>query len=312
MSLGAVVGVLVAILTVAALTIWGERRLLGLWQDRYGPDRVGPLGLGQVVADLLKLLAKDDWVPPFADRPLFVIAPAVIVVTTLLAFAVIPFAPLSVVADLDIGILFFLAMSALGVYSAVLAGWASNNKYALLGALRAAAQAVSFEVFMGLALMGVVMSAGSFNLSEIVAAQEGLWFCVPQILGLLLFAVAGVVEAHRLPFDLPLAEGELVAGYHTEYSGLKFGLFYLGEYLGILLISMLVVTLYFGGWLGPWLPPLIWFSLKTFVALCLFVLLRAALPRPRYDQLMALGWKLLLPLALANLLVTGAVVVAEG
>lgn len=309
-SLIIVAGVLISVLTIAAGLIWLERRLLALWQDRYGPNRVGPAGLLQVLADTIKLLWKEDWIPPFADKPVFIIAPAVIMITVLMTFAVIPFGPDILVADLNIGLLFFLAMSSLGVYSVVLAGWSSNNKYSLLGSLRASAQMLSYEVFMGLSVMGVVMLAGSFNLREIVEAQHRLWFCIPQFLGLIIFAVAGIAETHRLPFDLPEAESELVAGYHSEYSGLKFGMFFVGEYLGITLISAMVVTLFFGGWLGPVLPPVVWFFLKTFVFICGFILLRATLPRPRYDQLMAYGWKVMLPLALLNLVVTGGILLA--
>jgi NADH-quinone oxidoreductase subunit H len=309
-SLIIVAGVLISVLTIAAGLIWLERRLLALWQDRYGPNRVGPAGLLQVLADTIKLLWKEDWIPPFADKPVFIVAPAVIMITVLMTFAIIPFAPGIWVADLSIGVLFFLAMSSLGVYSVVLAGWSSNNKYSLLGSLRASAQMLSYEVFMGLSLMGVVMLAGSFNLREIVEAQHRLWFCIPQFFGLIIFIVAGIAETHRLPFDLPEAESELVAGFHSEYSGLKFGMFFVGEYLGITLISAMVVTLFFGGWLGPVLPSIVWFVLKTFVFICGFILLRATLPRPRYDQLMAYGWKVMLPLALLNLVVTGGVLLA--
>lgn len=310
-SLIIVAGVLISVLTIAAGLIWLERRLLALWQDRYGPNRVGPAGLLQVVADTIKLLWKEDWIPPFADKPVFIMAPAIVMVTVLMSFAIIPFAPAIWVVDLSIGVLFFLAMSSLGVYSVVLAGWSSNNKYSLLGSLRASAQMLSYEVFMGLSVMGVVMLAGSFNLREIVEAQHRLWFCIPQFLGLIIFIVAGIAETHRLPFDLPEAESELVAGFHSEYSGLKFGMFFVGEYLGITLISAMVVTLFFGGWLGPVLPPVVWFLLKTFVFICGFILLRATLPRPRYDQLMAYGWKVMLPLALVNLVVTGGVLLAR-
>jgi NADH-quinone oxidoreductase subunit H len=310
-SLLNVVGVLGAALTVASGLIWLERRLLALWQDRYGPNRVGPFGLLQVLADMIKIFTKEDWVPPFADRAVFVLAPAIVVATVLMTYAVVPVAPGIGVVDLNVGLLFFLAMSSLGVYSVILAGWASNNKYALLGGLRAAAQMVSYEVFMGLSLMGVVLLAGSFNLREIVEAQRRFWFCVPQVLGLVVFLTAGVAETHRLPFDLPEAESELVAGFHSEYSGMKFGMFFVGEYLGITLISALIVTLFFGGWLGPVLPPVVWFGVKTLAFICFFILLRAALPRLRYDQLMAYGWKVMLPLALANLVVTGAVVLAR-
>jgi NADH-quinone oxidoreductase subunit H len=299
------------LLTASSLLIWLERRLLGLFQNRYGPNRVGPFGLLQVAADMIKIFTKQDWVPPFADRPVFIIAPVAIVIAVLLSFAVVPFAPGLHVADLEIGVLFFIAMTALGVYSIVLGGWASNSKYSLLGSLRAAAQMLSYEVFLGFSIMGVVILSGSFSLVEIVEAQRGLWFCVPQAAGFLLFLFAAGALLHRVPFDLPEAESELVAGYHAEYSGMKFGLFFVGEYLGMILIASLTVTFFFGGWLGPVLPPLVWFALKTFFFICFLILLRGSLPRPRYDQLMALGWKVLLPLALINLVVTAGIVVGR-
>lgn len=307
-----VFGVLMGVQTLAGGLIWVERRLLALWQDRYGPNRVGPFGILQVVADMLKIFTKEDWVPPFADRPVFVIAPAVVVVTALMSMAIVPVAPGVVVADLNVGLLFFLAMSSMGVYSVILAGWASNSKYSLIGGLRSAAQMLSYEVFMGLSLMGVVLIAGSFRMQDIVEAQAGLWFCIPQIIGLFVFLVAGLAETHRLPFDLPEAESELVAGYHSEYSGMKFGMFFVGEYIGVVVISALIATLFFGGWRGPLLPPVVWFLLKTFLFICVFILMRASLPRPRYDQLMAYGWKLLLPLSILNLVITGGIVVARG
>ncbi len=305
-----VFGVLGVMMSIAAGLIWVERRLLGLWQDRYGPNRVGPLGMLQPLADVIKILAKEDWVPPFADRPVFTLAPAIVVITVLLVFAVMPFAPGIVVADLNIGVLYFLAMSSLGVYSVALGGWASGNKYSLIGALRASAQMISYEVFMGLSIMGVVMMSGSFDLRRIVEAQRGLWYIVPQFIGFAVFLVAGVAETHRLPFDLPEAESELVAGFHSEYSGMKFGLFFVGEYLGITLISMLITTLFLGGWYGPVLPPVVWFFIKTFFFIGFFILLRAALPRPRYDQLIRIGWKLMLPLSLLNIVVTGGIMLA--
>ena len=300
--------ILFVVLTIGSMLIWLERRLLALWQDRYGPNRVGPFGLLQVLADSIKIFAKEDWIPPFADKAVFIIAPAVIMVVVLMSFTVIPFAPGIEVVDLNIGLLFFLAMSSMGVYSVALAGWASNSKYSLLGGLRSVAQMLSYEVFMGLSLMGVVMLAGSFNLREIVEAQRGGWFIIPQFIGFVVFFIAGIAETHRLPFDLPEAESELVAGFHAEYSGMKFGMFFIGEYLAITLISALTVTLFFGGWMGPLLPPVIWFAIKTFVFICFFILLRASLPRPRYDQLMSFGWKVMLPLSLANLVVTGALI----
>lgn len=303
-----VTGVLFVLLNIAAGLIWVERRMLALWQDRLGPNRAGPLGILIVLADTLKLFFKEDWIPPFADKWVFILAPAIVVASVLMSFVIIPFAPGIVVADLNIGLLFFLAMSSMGVYSIVLGGWASNNKYALLGAMRGASQMIAYEVFMGLSLMGVVMLTGSFNLGDIVAAQKNWWFVVTQPVGFVIFFIAGIAETHRLPFDIPEAESELIAGYHAEYSGMKFGMFFIGEYLGITLISAMIVTLFFGGWLGPaFLPPLAWFAIKLFFFIGLFILLRASLPRPRYDQLIAYGWKIILPIVLANLLITGAI-----
>ncbi len=304
-----IVIIVLVLQAVATGMIWVERRVLGLIQHRPGPNRVGPAGILQPVADMVKLFFKEDWVPPFADKWVFMLAPGVIVVTVMMGFAVIPFTADIWVVDLNIGILFFLAVSSLGAYSLILGGWASNNKYALLGAIRGASQMITYEVFMGLSLMGVVLMSESFNLKTIVLAQEEQWFVVPQFIGFVVFLIAGIAETHRLPFDIPEAESELVAGYHTEYSGMKFGLFFLGEYLGITLISSFIVTLFFGGWLGPdFLPPLVWFSLKTAAFLLFFVVLRGSLPRPRYDQLLSYGWKILLPLTLINLMVTGAIV----
>ncbi len=307
-SITTIVALLIVLMTVAAGLIWVERRLLALWQDRYGPNRVGPYGLLQVLADMIKIFFKEDWVPPFADKGVFIMAPAIVFVTVLASFAVIPITPSIGVADLNVGLLFFLAMSSMGAYSVVLAGWASDNKYSLLGGLRASAQMLSYEVFMGLSLMGVVAQAGSFNLRDIVEAQRSLWFCIPQFVGFVVFFLAGIAETHRLPFDLPEAESELIAGFHSEYSGMKFGLFFVGEYLGITLISALIATLFFGGWLGPVLPPIVWLAVKVFFFIGVFILLRAALPRPRYDQLMSFGWKVLLPLSLLNIVVTGGIV----
>jgi NADH-quinone oxidoreductase subunit H len=283
-------GVLAGLLIVAPGLIWVERRLLALWQDRYGPNRAGPFGVLIVLADTLKLFFKEDWIPPFADKAVFVLAPAIVMITVFLSFVIVPFAPGIIVADINIGILFFLAMSSMGAYSIILGGWASNNKYSLLGAMRGAAQMISYEVFMGLALMGTVLMAGSFSLVDIVDAQRGLWFVVPQFIGFIIFFIAGIAETHRLPFDIPEAESELIAGFHSEYSGMKFGMFFVGEYLGITLISSITVCLFFGGWLGPgFLPPLVWFVIKTFIFIGVFILLRASLPRPRYDQLMEFG-----------------------
>ncbi len=311
LTLAVVFGILVAGVAVAGGLTWLERRLLALWQDRYGPNRVGPFGLLQVLADIIKIFMKEDWIPPSSDRPVFVLAPAIIVVTTLLSLAVVPFAPRIFVADLNVGLLFFLAMASLSIYSIALSGWSSDNKYALLGSTRAVAQMLSYEVFMGLSLMGVVMLAGSFSLTRIVEAQDRLWFFIPQCAGLVIFFIAGLAETHRSPFDLPEAESELVAGYHTEYSSMKFGMFFVGEYIGIIVISSLITTLFFGGWRGPFLPPIAWFLLKTVAFIVLFMLIRASLPRFRYDQLMAFAWKIMLPLSLVNLLVTGGILLAS-
>ena len=306
-----IASILLAVIVIAAMLIWVERRLLGFWQERLGPNRLGWFGILQVVADMIKIFTKEDWVPPFADRLSFVIAPAIIMVVVLMSFAVIPFAPNIGVIDSNIGVLFVLAMASLGAYSVMLGGLSSNNKYALLGSLRAAAQMVSYEVFMGISLLGVVVLAGSFNLREIVESQADGWYIVPQCVGFLIFLIAGVAESHRLPFDIPEAEQEICAGYHTEYSGMKFGMFFVGEYLGLVLISSLITVLFFGGWLGPaFLPPIVWFALKAGFFIAFFILMRAALPRPRYDQLMSYGWLFLLPLSLVNLLATGAVVLA--
>lgn len=304
-----VICVLGGILLIAPGLIWVERRLLAVWQDRYGPNRAGPLGLLVVLADTLKLFFKEDWIPPFSDKKVFVLAPAIVVITVLMSFVVIPFSPGIIVVDLNIGVLFFLAMSSMGAYSIILGGWASNNKYSLLGAMRGAAQMISYEVFMGLSLMGVVLMTGSFSLHEIVEAQRNMWFIIPQFLGFVIFLIAGIAETHRLPFDIPEAESELIAGFHSEYSGMKFGMFFVGEYIGIMLISSMVTCLFFGGWLGPaFLPPIAWFLIKMFAFIGLFILLRASLPRPRYDQLMEFGWKILLPLSLLNLVVTAGII----
>jgi NADH-quinone oxidoreductase subunit H len=270
------------------------------------------MGVFQVVADMIKIFTKEDWIPPFADRPVFVMAPAVVMIVVLISFAIVPVAPGIVVVDLNVGVLFFLALSSMSVYGIALAGWSSNNKYALLGSMRAVGQMISYEVFMAMSLLGVVLQAGSFSLVDIVNAQKNLWNCVPQFVGLVVFLTAGLAETRRLPFDLPEAENELVAGFHTEYSGLKFAMFFLAEYVGITLVSAVTVTMFFGGWQGPLLPPVVWFVVKTMLIVSFFILCRASLPRPRYDQLMAVGWKYMLPLALANLLVTGAVVLAAG
>ena len=307
-AIGKALIILVVVVGIGAFMSFIERRLLGLWQDRYGPNRVGPGGIFQLVADMIKMFFKEDWIPPFADRLIFVLAPMIAFSSFLIAFAIVPITPDWGVADLNIGILFFFAIASLAVYAVLFAGWSSNNKYSLLGSLRASAQTLSYEVFLGLSLMGIVVQTGSFNLRDIVEAQSHVWNIIPQFFGFVTFAFAGVAVTHRHPFDQPEAEQELADGYHIEYSGMKFGLFFVGEYIGIVTVSALIVTLFFGGWNGPWLPPFIWFALKTAFFMMMFILIRASLPRPRYDQVMSFGWKVCLPLTLVNLLVTAAVI----
>ncbi len=321
----AIIVLLVFITGFAYLTLF-ERRILARLQNRIGPNRVGPGGFLQPAADGVKLLFKEDIIPEKADKFLFVLAPIVVVTTALLAVAVVPFGPAIElfgrtiplhVADVNIGVLFFLGVGSLSVYGVVLAGWASNNKYALLGGLRASSQMISYELAMSLSVLGVVMLAGSMSMVDIVNGQAGRWFIFLQPLGFLIFAITMVAETKRAPFDLPEAEQELVAGFHTEYSGMKFAMFYMGEYISMIVISAVAATLYLGGWRAPiaaldipWLAP-IWLFLKVLVFLFIFVWLRASFPRLRYDRLMNIGWKILLPLALLNLVITAIAVVGS-
>lgn len=306
--------IFLGLVVVAALMIIYERRMLALWQDRYGPNRVGWQGSLQLVADMLKIFFKEDWTPEFADKKIFTLAPAIAMFTALASFAIIPLSPTLGAADWNIGLLFFFAMAGLAVYAVMFGGWASANKFSLLGGLRSSAQTISYEVFLGLSLMGVVAMAGSFNLRDIVEAQTTVWNVVPQFFGFLTFVVAGVAVTHRHPFDQPEAEQELAEGYHVEYSGMKFGMFFIGEYVNVVLISALMTCLFFGGWLPPFgidipfIPPVVWFMLKTLFFMTLFVLARGSLMRPRYDQVMNFGWKVCLPVTLINLLVTAAVI----
>jgi NADH-quinone oxidoreductase subunit H len=301
------------ILTLAAYLVFAERKILAWVQDRKGPNRVGPFGLLQPLADLIKLLTKEDFLPAAADKWLFYLAPAMAAIPAIMIFAVIPFgAPLTVaghsvplvVADLNIGLLFFLALSSIAVYGVAIGGWASNSKYSLLGGIRGLAQLISYELSMGLSLVPIVMLARSFSLTEIVDAQAAVPFIVYQPLAFVIFLVSITAECKRIPFDLPEAEGELVAGFHTEYSGMRFGLFFVGEYINIIVLGGLATTLFLGGWHGPLLPPVVWFTLKTLSFAFFFIWMRGTLPRLRYDQLMHLGWKVLTPLALLNILVT--------
>lgn len=313
LSIQAIV-IFLGLVITAALMIVYERRMLALWQDRYGPNRVGWQGSLQLVADMLKIFFKEDWTPKFADKLIFTIAPGIAMFTALASFAIIPLSPTLRVADWNMGILFFFAMAGLAVYAVMFGGWASANKFSLLGGLRSAAQTISYEVFLGLSLMGVVAMAGSFNLSDIVHAQTVVWNVIPQFFGFLCFVVAGVAVTHRHPFDQPEAEQELAEGYHVEYSGMKFGMFFIGEYVNVVVVSALMTCLFFGGWLAPFnleipfIPPVFWFLIKTLFFMTLFVLARGSLMRPRYDQVMNFGWKVCLPVTLVNFLVTALVI----
>jgi NADH-quinone oxidoreductase subunit H len=322
--------VMVILLTTVAYTVLMERKVLGFIQLRYGPNRVGPWGLLQPLADLLKLLFKEEFTPPGANKILFILAPVITAGAAFLPFAVIPFANTilppeisiygykfdltvanlnqGVIADTNIGLLYIFAVGSLGVYGAVLGGWASNNKYSLLGGLRLGAQMVSYELALGLSVIGVLMLAGTLSTVQIVDAQKYIPYVVYQPLGFIIFMIAAMAECARTPFDLIECENELVAGYQTEYSSMKWALFMMGEYTHIIVASALAVTLFLGGWNGPVLPPIAWFVIKTFALVFFFIWVRGTFPRFRFDQLMQLGWKVLLPLSLVNILVTGAVI----
>jgi NADH-quinone oxidoreductase subunit H len=306
--------ILVVILTLAANLVLAERRLLAWIQDRQGPNRVGPQGLLQPLADLIKLVTKEDLRPAGADKWLFLLAPAMAAIPAMLTFAVIPFGPPVLifgrevtlqVVDLNVGLLFFMALSSIAVYGITLGGWASNSKYALLGSIRGLAQLISYELVMGLSLAPVVMLARSFSLNDIVAAQADIPFILYQPVAFALFFISILAECKRTPFDLPEAESELVAGFHAEYSGLRFGLFFVGEYLNIIVLGGVATSLFLGGWHGPFFPPVVWFSAKVLAFCFVFIWIRGTLPRLRSDQLMHLCWKVLTPVALGNILCTG-------
>jgi len=304
-----IVVILGAMLGVVSYLIYAERKIAGHIQARVGPNRVGPLGLLQPIADVLKLFFKEEFIPDDANKVIFHIAPILAVLPALVTFSVVPIGPNFIVTDINVGLLLFLAMSSLGVYSITLAGWSSNNKYALIGGLRSSAQMISYELAMGLSTIGVLLLAGSLSLLDIVHAQERMWFVVYQPVAFVIFMITAFAETNRAPFDLPEAEAELVAGFHTEYSSMKFGMFFLGEFMNVIAICSIAVTLFLGGWNGPWLPePLkfLWFFAKLGVLLFFFIWVRWTYPRLRYDQLMHFGWKVLLPLALANVVLTGA------
>jgi NADH-quinone oxidoreductase subunit H len=319
--------VFVVFLTTIAYTVLMERKVLGFIQFRYGPNRVGPWGLFQPLADAIKLIFKEDFTPPGASRALFILAPMIVGLTAFLPLAVIPFADRvlpdsvtiygqtldltvaslnrGVIADVNIGLLYVFAVAGMAVYGAVIGGWSSNNKYSLLGALRLSAQMISYELALGLSIIGVLMLAGTLSLVQIVEAQKHMWFIVYQPLGFILFLTASFAECSRTPFDLIECENELVAGYQTEYSSMKWGLLMMGEYGHVVIASALTTTLFLGGWQGPFLPPVVWFLLKTFGLIFFFIWVRGTFPRFRFDQLMYFGWKVLLPLSLVNILLTG-------
>ena len=308
--------VLLVLLLLAAYLVWLERKFLARLQIRYGPNRAGKFGLLQPIADTIKMLTKEDIVPAAADRFIFLLAPAVVATTALMMFAVVPFGssltlfgekvPL-VISDLNVGLLYVFALSSLGVYGVAMGGWASNSKYSLLGGIRGAAQMISYELALGLSLVPIVMLADSFSIVEIVKAQEKYPFILVQPFAFVIFMISAMAESKRIPFDLPEAENELGAGYHTEYSGIRFGLFFLGEYVHLQVLGALVAVLFLGGWRGPILPPPVWLLIKIIFVALVMIWVRGTLPRLRYDQLMALGWKVLIPAALLNIMVTGAI-----
>ena len=319
-----VVVVFFVLLILVMLLIWMERKMIADMQTRVGPMRAGPHGILVTLADGIKLFFKEGITPTLVDRPVYAIAPIIAMLPAFLAFAVIPFGtsvtlfgrevPFQI-ADLNIGILWILAMASLGIYAVVLAGWSSGSNYPLLGGIRSSAQMISYEVGMGLALVAVLMYSGSLRMSEIVSSQDTVWNIVPQFPAFVIYLISGLAETNRPPFDLAEAETELVAGFHTEYSGIKFAMFYLGEYLNTVTVAAVATTLWLGGWRGPapdvlpWFWPLLWFLFKVILVIYVYIWIRATLPRMRYDRLMAFGWKFLIPFGLVWVLATGAVVV---
>ena len=315
--LGRILLIFAVFMGVVAYITWAERKILGHMQSRHGPLHVGWHGLLQPIADGIKLFFKEDITVSEANKVIYNLAPFIVTTTSFLCLAVIPFSgTINIfgrevgvyIADINVAILYILAISSLGVYGVVLAGWSSNSKYSFLGGLRSSAQMISYEIATGLAIVGVLMVSGSFSLVDIVNSQKGLWNIILQPIGFIIFLICGFAECNRTPFDLPECENELVAGFHTEYSSMKFALFFMGEYAHILVISSLITTLYLGGWNGPVFPGVIWFIIKTSFFAFLFIWVRATYPRFRYDQLMKFGWKVLLPLGLVNIIITGLII----
>jgi NADH-quinone oxidoreductase subunit H len=310
--------VITVLLLACAWATYLERKLVAFFQTRIGPNVAGKFGLLQPIADLVKLLFKEEVTPTKSQHTLFLLAPLLSFIPALIPIAVIPFGNSitlfghkieMVVADFNLGLLMVFAITSLGVYGLIMAGWSPNSKYSLLGGLRSSAQMISYEIGLGLSVVGVLILAGSVSLVDIVQHQDAWykWYVFRQPVGFLLYIVCAIAETNRVPFDLPEAEGELVAGYHTEYSSMRFGMFFVGEYANMITVSALASTLFFGGWQGPILPPIVWFCIKVFIFMFIYIWLRASLPRFRYDQLMKFGWYVILPLALANILVTAAI-----
>ena len=316
---GYILAIVIPLLTAVAYLTLAERKVIAAMQLRKGPNVVGPFGLLQPLADGLKLLFKETIIPSGANKIVFVLAPMITFILSLLAWAVIPFSETLVLADINVGILYLFAISSLGVYGIIMAGWAANSIYPFLGALRSAAQMVSYEVSIGFVIITVLLCVGSLNLNDVIEAQRGLWFCIPLLPMFVIFFVSGLAETNRAPFDLPEAEAELVSGYNVEYSSMTFALFFLGEYANMILMSAMTVILFLGGWLPPiditpfnWIPGPVWFAFKISAVLFCFLWVRATFPRYRYDQLMRLGWKIFLPFSLLWVVVTSGVLLAMG
>tara|TARA_B100000941_G_scaffold184910_1_gene132910 strand:- start:326 stop:1348 length:1023 start_codon:yes stop_codon:yes gene_type:complete len=314
--------VVVPLFLIVAYTTYSERKIIGFMQSRMGPTRVGPSGLLQPIADVIKLASKEIIIPTNANKGLFLTAPIIMLVPSLLVWSVIPLSEYFVIADINAGLLFILALTSLSVYGVILAGWASNSKYAFLGSMRSAAQIIAYEIAMGFALVGVLMVAGSLNLQEIILSQKGgifNWFWLPLFPLFIIYLISGIAETNRAPFDVSEGESEIVAGFHVEYSGIAFAMFFLAEYMNLILISILVSIMFFGGWLSPfestflegfftWVPGFVWLAIKTLVFIFLFLWLRATLPRYRYDQIMRLGWKIFLPITLIWIFLEGIMI----
>ena len=317
-----IIMVVLPLFLIVAYTTYSERKIIGFMQSRLGPTRTGPFGLLQPIADVIKLLTKEVIIPSNASKGLFLTAPIIMLVPSLLVWSVIPLSEYFVIANINAGLLFILALTSLSVYGVILAGWASNSKYAFLGSMRSAAQIIAYEIAMGFALVGVLMAAGSLNLQEIILSQRGgifNWYWLPLFPLFIIYFIAGIAETNRAPFDVSEGESEIVAGFHVEYSGVAFAMFFLAEYMNLILISILVSIMFFGGWLSPfegtffenyfqWIPGFVWLSIKTLSFIFIFLWLRATLPRYRYDQIMRLGWKIFLPITIIWIFLEGIMI----